>query len=89
LVRQQNYYAFCSFFPAMQYIAQTQIASSIKRESHNTISLLIKGILSNNIHKLLNMKTLPIIKVISARISFLFFIFYSNLLKGSFIFKAA
>ena len=60
----------------MQHRAQTQIASPINKKSQSTISLFINGIRSNSVHRLLNMNTLPIIKEISARISFLFSIFY-------------
>jgi len=68
--------ALSSYFlcPAMQHRAQTEIASPINRKSQSTIFLFISGIRSNNVHRLLNMNTLPIIKESSARISFFSFI---------------
>jgi len=62
----------------MQHRAQTEIASPINRKSQRTESLFISGIRSSNVHKLLNMNTLPIIKESSVRINFFSFIFYNT-----------
>ena len=72
--RQQNYSAFYFFCPAMQHRAQTEIANPINRKSHSMEFLFISGIRSNNVHRHLNMNTMPIINESSFLISFLFFI---------------